>query len=50
MLYNLGLAYEDAASEGRGSPSLDDAIALYHRVLELAPEYRAARARLKALE
>ena len=50
VLYNLGLAYEDAASESGGSPGIDDAIALYRRVLELAPTYKAARDRLDALE
>jgi tetratricopeptide (TPR) repeat protein len=50
VLYNLGLAYEDAASEGGGHPSIDSAIALYRRVLDLAPTYKAARDRLDALE
>jgi tetratricopeptide (TPR) repeat protein len=47
VLFNLGLAYEDAAGElGSGR---QDAIALYQRVLELAPTYQAARERLDAM-
>jgi tetratricopeptide (TPR) repeat protein len=49
VLYNLGLAYEDAAAVGEGGVSTDHAVDLYRRVLQLAPEYQAARDRLKAL-
>ena len=58
VLFNLGLAYEDAAAIGRdgapetagnGTVGTDDAVALYLRVLELAPSYEAARERLEAL-
>ena len=49
VLYNLGLAYEDVAAAGEGPIGPDEAIALYRRVLELAPSYQAARDRLKGL-
>jgi tetratricopeptide (TPR) repeat protein len=51
VLFNLGLAYEDAAAAAGGeTDTRDDAVALYRRVLELAPTYQAARERLDALE
>ncbi|MCX5672810.1 MAG: tetratricopeptide repeat protein, partial [Planctomycetota bacterium] len=50
VLYNLGLAYEDAVATGEVSVTEDDAVALYRRVLELAPTYQAAKDRLAALE
>jgi tetratricopeptide (TPR) repeat protein len=57
VLFNLGLAYEDAAATGPDEPaaadeqtvSTDDAVALYRRVLDLAPSYQGARDRLEAL-
>jgi len=56
VLFNLGLAYEDAAASGQDESdadtrtvTTDDAVALYRRVLELAPSYKGARDRLKAL-
>jgi tetratricopeptide (TPR) repeat protein len=50
VLYNLGLAYEDAAEGEDGQTAYNQAAALYRRVLELAPAYKAARERLDALE
>jgi tetratricopeptide (TPR) repeat protein len=49
VLFNLGLAYEDAASVSDGAVDLGEAASLYRRVLELAPGYEAARKRLDAL-
>ena len=37
------------AAAGEGPIGPDEAIALYRRVLELAPSYQAARDRLKGL-
>jgi hypothetical protein len=50
VLYNLGLAYEEASERSGGKVPAREASALYRRVLELAPTYRAARDRLKAME
>jgi hypothetical protein len=49
VLFNLGLAYEDAASVSNGAVDLGEAASLYRRVLELAPGYEAASKRLDAL-
>jgi len=49
VLFNLGLAYEDAAGAGEEAVSADDAVALYRRVLRLAPTYEPARQRLHEL-
>jgi len=49
VLFNLGLAYEDAATAGDGAVTVDDAVALYRRALDLAPTYEPARRRLETL-
>ncbi len=49
VLFNLGLAYEDADDDGEGAVSTGDAVALYRRVLRLAPSYDPARRRLGEL-
>ena len=49
VLYNLGLAYEDTAAGAKDARAVHEAVALYQRVLELAPKYQGARERLQAL-